>query len=249
MTAGIALAVAGGRGQNADMTGARFMKRVDGPGGVWIHSVDLRPDEAVEAACLALLAPDERARAERFKVDRPRRQFVITRGALRLLLADHIDRPPRSLTFAAGPHGKPFLVVDGTPSSVRFNVSHSAARALIAIAPVTVGIDIEILERQADLELIARGVFTEPERAALAAEQGAEQARLFFRLWTVKEALIKARGSGFAYPPARFEVPEALRSGAAQARFSFPGEPTPVWHITDLSEDGYAAALAQEEPG
>jgi len=61
----------------------------------------------------------------------------------------------------------------------------------------------------------------------------------------VKEALIKARGCGFAYPPARFEVPKPLRSGASQATFTFPGETAPVWRITHRSADGYAAELAQ----
>lgn len=63
---------------------------VHGGDGVWVHGVDLRCDHAVEAACLALLGEEERARAARFVVAEPRRQFVITRGALRLLLARHL---------------------------------------------------------------------------------------------------------------------------------------------------------------
>jgi len=198
----------------------------------------------VEAECLALLDPEERRRAERFAVDRPRRQFVITRAALRLLLAARLDCPPHVLGFATGPHGKPFLVSDGA-APLCFNVSHSGARALVAIGPAELGVDIEDLARDGDLELVAKRVFTAAEQAALKARAGAGRAALFFRLWTVKEALIKARGSGFAYPPARFEVPEPLRSGAAEATFTFPGEAAPVWRISDLSADGYGAALAQ----
>ena len=224
------------------------MRAVHGAGDVSVHGVDLRPDAAVEADCLAVLDPDERLRAERFKVARPRRQFVITRGALRMLLADRLGRPAGALAFAAGSHGKPFLVADGKPSPLTFNVSHSADRALVAIGNTAIGVDIECLERDGDLDLIAKGVFTAVEQAALEATSGAGRVALFFRLWTVKEALIKARGSGFAYPPARFEVPEPLRAGASQATFTFPGETAPVWRITDLSADGYAAALAQAGP-
>lgn len=231
------------------MIEAKFVRAVrghagHGPGDVSVHGVDLRPDDEVEAACLAVLDDEERRRAERFKVARPRRQFVITRAALRLLLAARLGRPPHALTFAAGPHGKPVLVADG-PAPLSFNVSHSGERALVAIGPRALGVDIEDLERDGNLDLVAKGVFTAAEQAALQSRSGAGRVALFFRLWTVKEALIKARGCGFAYPPARFEVPEPLRADASEATFTFPGETAPVWRITDLSADGYAAALAQ----
>jgi 4'-phosphopantetheinyl transferase len=87
-----------------------FMRVLHGADGVSVHGVDLRPDAAVEAQCRALLDPEERQRAERFTVARPRRQFVITRGALRLLLAERLGCRAEALAFAAGPHGTPFLV-------------------------------------------------------------------------------------------------------------------------------------------
>jgi phosphopantetheinyl transferase len=211
--------------------------------GAWVHGVDLRADHAVEAACLALLDDEERARAARFIVAEPRRQFVITRGALRLLLAHRLDRPAQALTFATGPHGKPFAVVDGAPSKAEFNVSHSAERGLIAIAHAPVGVDIESLGREADFCLVAKGVLTAGEQAALRCKAGAERALLFYRLWTQKEALIKATGRGFACPPGGFAVPDALLEGARSASFTFPGE-TALWLVTDLSEGAYAAAVA-----
>jgi 4'-phosphopantetheinyl transferase len=216
---------------------------VHGSAGVWVHSVDLRCDPGVEAACLALLDEAELARAARFRVAEPRRQFVITRGALRLLLARHLARPAQALRFATGAHGKPFAMVDGAPSSVAFNVSHSAGRGLIAIARAPVGVDIEFLGREADFGLVAKGVLTAAEQAALQRRGGAERAKLFYRLWTQKEALIKAKGTGFACPPRSFAVPDALREGARSAPFAFPGE-TASWLVTDLSEGAYAAALA-----
>ena len=44
--------------------------------------------------------------------------------------------------------------------------------------------------------------------------------------------------------PRDFEIPAALRAGARQATFTFPDEEVPVWQVTDLSDDAYAAALA-----
>jgi 4'-phosphopantetheinyl transferase len=232
------------------MTGvidASFVQLVHERAGVSVHGIDLRADPAVEAACLALLDHEERARAARYQAAEPRRQFVITRGALRLLLAHHLDRPAQALTFAAGSHGKPFAVVDGAPAKIEFNVSHSAECGLIAIACAPVGVDIEFLGREADFHLVAKGVLTAAEQAALRQRAGAEQSRLFYRLWTQKEALIKATGRGFACPPRRFAVPDALLEGARCASFAFPGE-TAAWLVTDLSDRAYAAALAEARP-
>jgi 4'-phosphopantetheinyl transferase len=229
------------------LIGAPFVQMVHGSTGVWVHGVDLRPDDAVEAGCFALLDDAERARAARFIVAEPRRQFVITRGALRLLLAHHLVRQAQALTFATGAYGKPFAVVDGARSRVEFNVSHSAGRGLIAIAHGPVGVDIEFLGREADLDLVAKGVFTPAEQTALRQKAEAEHALQFYRLWTQKEALIKARGFGFALAPRRFALPDALLGGARSAPFSFPGE-SATWLVTDLSDGAYAAALAQPLP-
>ena len=231
----------------AGVIDASFVRMVHERAGVWVHGVDLRAEPAVEAACLALLDDEERARAARYQAAEPRRQFVITRGALRLLLAHHLDLSAQALAFAAGPHGKPFAVVDGTPARVEFNVSHSAGRGLIALARGPVGVDIEFLGREADFHLVAKGVLTAAEQAALSQRAGAEQARLFYRLWTQKEALIKATGRGFACPTRGFAVPDALLEGARCASFAFPGE-TAAWLVTDLSDGAYAAALAHASP-
>ena len=147
-----------------------------------------------------------------------------------------------ALRFGQGPHGKPFLVAEGG-ATIEFNVSHSTGRGLIALAHRPVGVDIEFLGRRADLDLVAKGVLTAAERAALEQREGAERVGLFYRLWTCKEALIKAKGTGFSTPPQSFAVPTALIEGAPSASFTFPGE-TVVWDVRDLGDRTHAAALA-----
>jgi phosphopantetheine--protein transferase-like protein len=137
--------------------------------------------------------------------------------------------------------------VEGAPARVECNVSHSGQRGLIAIAPEPVGVDIEFLGREADFDLVAKGVLTAGEQAALQQQKGTERTKLFYRLWTQKEALIKATGRGFACPPRGFAVPDALLEGARCASFTFPGE-TAAWLVTDLSDGAYAAALAHASP-
>src|SRR5262245_7598148 len=79
-----------------------------------------------------LLSLDERQRAERYRVENARRQFVIARGALRQILGGYLDLSPEALDFGYLEHGKPRLRnenVDG----ISFNLSHSENICLIAI--------------------------------------------------------------------------------------------------------------------
>ena len=71
---------------------------------VWTASREAN-DDVVEAM-RALLAPDELKRADRFAFPRDRRQFAVGRGLLRTILGRYLDRPPESLRFVAGAHGR-----------------------------------------------------------------------------------------------------------------------------------------------
>ena len=135
--------------------------------------------------------------------------------------------------------------MDGVPAPVSFNLSHSGDDALIALTGSrSVGIDLEQRRPQVDFDSVAAGVFGAGERALLAGLSGRDKPDLFYRLWTCKEALIKAKGTGFSYDPACFEVPDAILAGAKSARFGFPDEKSQRWLLTDLGSDTYAAALA-----
>lgn len=223
--------------------------------GIDVALVDLAAGEAEMTAATALLDPAERARAARYVVERPRRQFTLTRAALRLLLAERLGTAPDRIDFALGPHGKPRAVVAGRPAPISFNVSHSGPHGLIAIAPpgradVDLGIDIEVREADRAFHGIARKVFGARERATLAALSEADVQTLFYRLWTIKEALIKAVGAGFSLDPSTFEAPECyladLDRTDLRAPFAFPDAPDRRFVLEDLSTDDFAAAIAHD---
>src|SRR5436309_1361860 len=58
---------------------------------------------------LVTLAPDEKARAVRFRFQQHRERFIIARGLLRAMLGRYLKIKPESLSFGYGAHGKPFL--------------------------------------------------------------------------------------------------------------------------------------------
>lgn len=155
-----------------------------------IYQLDLHA-----AADASMLSADERARAERLKIPDVRRRFVAARVGLRRVLAAATGQSPETLTFAQGQQGKPHLTgIDGPP---HFNISHSGDTALIAVADVPVGVDVEILRPLAAMDEMAAMAFTDAEREALIILPEATRLPVFFRLWTRKEAVTKAHGAGF----------------------------------------------------
>src|SRR4051812_30326992 len=78
------------------------------------------------------LSADERMRAARFIMDRDRKRFIASHGALRAALGAVTRCDPRTLQFQTGPRGKPYLCYP--TDNLHFNLSHSGDRALIAIA-------------------------------------------------------------------------------------------------------------------
>ena len=218
--------------------------------GSLILHVDLRPHDDREARALALLDDEEQARWDRFVVQRARRQFSLCRAALRIHLCERLGCTNRELSFGYLEHGKPFAKVNGTASAASFNVSHSGLHGLIGFAERDgLGVDLEERSRDRDFDGIGKLVYGKAERRALASAGGEDKRRLFYRLWSLKEALIKALGTGFSLSPARFEVPAAILAGARAAEFRFPHAPADAYWLEDLGEERFAAARACRFPG
>jgi 4'-phosphopantetheinyl transferase len=148
------------------------------------------------------LSEDERDRADRYRRPRDRQQFLIARGLLRQRLGDYLGRPPASLRFRYGQHGKPELdPAFGSDRSIWFNTSHSGGVALLAFSwDGAIGVDLEAPKSMSDPHLLklAQRFFLAPEVEALERVNGAERSALFLRYWTCKEAYLKATGAGLS---------------------------------------------------
>ena len=213
--------------------------------GSLILHVDLRADREHEERAFELLDEVERARWNRFVVEGARRRFALCRAALRVNLCKRLGCSNEELSFGYLEHGKPFAIVDGVPSDASFNVSHSGRHGLIGFARQDgLGVDLEVRDPLRDFDGIGGRVYGPLERRALSSATGGEKAALFYRLWSLKEALIKALGTGFSLNPARFEVPLAMLEGEQSAMFRFPHLPSDQFWLEDLGETRFAAARA-----
>lgn len=157
------------------------------------------PDDAV----MPLLSAAEEMRTLRFVDPAVARRFAVTRAAVRTLLAEWIGSRPQDLSFAIAPGGKPYVA---TPERApRFSLSHTLDWAALAISDsVDPGLDIEQLRPVR--EGLARRYFDPQEAAALDALPPERRQAAFFRIWTCKEAVVKASGEGIRRGLASFVV-------------------------------------------
>ena len=223
---------------SSDSSWARLIA-TSGEAAIWL--ADLDAADAGDRA-LAVLSVDEHERAGRFVFDTHRRRFIACRAWLRHQLSERLTRAPQHLRFEYGPMGKPSLA----GSALRFNVSHSDRYALLAVAGVEIGVDIERERPLSDMDALAERVFSAGERHALAQVPADRRGEAFFAGWTRKEAYIKARGDSLrlledfdvALTP---EEPVRLKRVAGDAQ-----EPA-RWTLLSLAPlPGYAAALCIE---
>jgi 4'-phosphopantetheinyl transferase len=190
---------------------------------VEVRSFSLAPVAGTIERLRGWLSADELARAERFVTQELRDRFVVCRGRLREWLAEVTNQQPDALRLSYEASGKPYLAdarcaVSGL--QLHFNVSHSADRALIALAPCQVGIDIEVPNRRIRYETIATQLVSGQEQEAwdgLPTDLRVEQ---FLRLWVCKEAWLKAVGIGIA---------GGLKSVAFKLPIPESGKIAPAW--------------------
>lgn len=193
------------------------------------HS-DFKGGEVAELS--EVLSPDERLRAERFHFDKDGRQFAVARSCLRILLGRYLNEAPDKVQIELGAFGKPFLKTSSTSESgnLFFNVAHSAEHILIAFSLSTeLGVDIEALRLDEErMKPLIRNICTENEKRWVQGIESTKVELALSRLWTAKEAALKAVGSGFQIPPNQLEIEKEILEGG---------------------QDCYAASSSAFEPG
>lgn len=164
---------------------------------VWQFPLHHQPNWA-----LACLSQDELARANRFHFAKHRQRFAVARAGMRLILAQYQDTSPDQLSFTTNAHGKPAL----TSTQFGFNLSHSGELAMLAVSKhPEIGVDVEYFSPRPFLG-IAQHCFSDIEIQALTALPAMSCMLGFFKIWSQKEAFIKAVGMGLAYPLKDFSV-------------------------------------------
>ncbi len=160
---------------------------------VWIFDLD------GSASDVHLLSEDEQKRAIKFVRLDDQRRFRAAHASVRRIMGRYLNEPPLSLVFGASATGKPFLQATAQSRGVAFNLAHSAQYGLLALTcDREVGVDIEIERNLGDISGLARQIMSPTEFQCFQSTAAHLAAEAVFGLWTRKEALLKAIGTGFS---------------------------------------------------
>jgi 4'-phosphopantetheinyl transferase len=200
---------------------------------------------------LALLSGDERERYDRRR-GCARSEFLCAHALLRRTLSLYSITDPAAWRFAPDALGKPGIVHPQPEDELRFSLSHTRGLVACAVAQgVAVGIDVESSTPRRAYEALAQRVLSPLEREDFEALPPPEQKGRFLDYWTLKEAHLKARGTGIR---SRLDALDfrLLGGGGAQIRVGVdPGCVEGGWHYFRLRPTAahyLAVTFAGSEP-
>jgi 4'-phosphopantetheinyl transferase len=154
----------------------------------------ISPDE-VDVLSLLVGAAD-RAHAQRMRRPMDRLRTLAGRALLRYGMSTFFGL--KAIETARDEHGRPFL--SGHPT-LDFNISHSGDWAVCLIGDHRVGVDVE---RIGPFHSDVVGFFAKSESELLARIEPEKRTEAFYRIWTAKEAYVKASGETFRTPLHQF---------------------------------------------
>ncbi|MFF2909624.1 4'-phosphopantetheinyl transferase family protein [Paenibacillus sp. NPDC057934] len=120
---------------------------------------------------------------------------------VRTLIRQERGIPNQEIHFQKNEYGKPHLEGE---ESFSFNVSHSGKWVSLIYGTGRLGVDIEEI-RPIDLT-IAERFFSDEEYEDLMLRPEEARTDYFYEIWTLKEAYVKALGSGLSHPLTSFSV-------------------------------------------
>jgi 4'-phosphopantetheinyl transferase len=214
---------------------------------LWTIERDRNADLSLLSRCLS---PAEQQRARRLRVEQRRESFIYNRALARHILASYAGLAPQSVPLTTSPQGKP-LWEGGGATGVSFNLSHRGDLAILAVSQRrTVGVDLEVLDAGNDYEAIARQALSLRELALYRQLPPDERPAAVLRIWTCKEAFLKALGVGLSRPLPQIEVTFSMLEPARILATGSDQESPGDWLLESWSpRAGWFAALATPREG
>jgi 4'-phosphopantetheinyl transferase len=207
---------------------ARPGSRLPQPLVYWTTPEDL--DRAAIQRLTAELPEDEARHAGAFAFDSDRATYIAAHAMLRRVLRAVLGEEPR---FTRSALGRPELLpLAGNRTAPSFNLTHTRGFAACAVrhgAPV--GIDAEDIRRPVEAAAIAARWYTPSERLLLGKLPPPRRTEMFFRIWTLKEAIVKATGHGLRIEPQRFAVDPDGGHALIPAELGIPTR----WRLAEFS--------------
>jgi 4'-phosphopantetheinyl transferase len=196
---------------------------------VWCTNLDMVATSR-GAELGVLLSKEECDRGNLLRDADSRRRYVAGREMLRLILGEQCGMDPADVSFDYGPQGKPSM--KGSRSTF-FSTAHSDGLSAVAVTRLgEVGIDIERLRPDVDVDRIAIRMFPPEDLGQWAALPDGDRVSAFFDGWVRREALVKATGIGLLH---WWRSRAGLRTNPAGSRTDIDRDEARGWQVCVFS--------------
>ncbi|KAI3430442.1 hypothetical protein D9Q98_005037 [Chlorella vulgaris] len=208
---------------------------------------------------LSLLPEGERTACTRFTQVQDRKRAVVSRLLQRAAAAATLGLPHSAVLVERTRGGKPYVANKDRPQHApnwNYSVSHEGDYVILASEPVAIcGCDVAAPQQVrrsrgeplADFFRSFQRQLTASEWASIraAGTSDAAQEEQFRKLWSLKEAFVKATGEGLGFELGNAEFIITGRT----ATVSVKGEPRPDWtfHLHELG-NGHWVSVARAPP-
>lgn len=168
---------------------------------LWTYAIGEPPAAQHLAYGMTLLSDAEKHRCAAFHLEKHRTEYALSHAMLRLVLSEYAPVRPQEWQFTTGKWGKPEICGPALDTPLWFNLSHTDGFAACVAGRVRqLGVDVENMTRVTSCDELARRFFAAAEYQYLRNLPPELQRDAFFRIWTLKEAYIKAEGKGLSIP-------------------------------------------------
>ena len=198
---------------------------------LWLSNTRHLDLSTLRTQLLPMLNRQESGKFQSFKSEQRRREYLASRALMRMALSHHYQYDPAHWQFSQAENAPPQLL-NPARQDLFISLSHSGDYVILAISEQPVGIDIEQAGQRTRALSIAKKVFTSEQQQALDALPEADRLQYFYRLWTQKEALVKALHDSTP----NFQM------------ISTKAWPTKGLHISSTPLEDYSIALVSVKP-
>jgi 4'-phosphopantetheinyl transferase len=144
-----------------------------------------------------LISAQEVTRSAGFKKNRDAQNYVLRHGMMRAVLGQYIRKEPQEVPVVHEENGKPILDPQGNTHDIHFSLSRTDEMVCLGISKKSsIGLDIVKCDCSYPFSATAEYLFTPGERQWITRTPSRKQHVRFFRIWSLKEALLKAVGGG-----------------------------------------------------
>lgn len=179
----------------------------------------------------------------RFIREEARNRYIVTQYFLREFLSHYLQTDFVKVAISYSKSGKPYLN-NKINSNLKFNYSHSGDYIIYAFTlDDEIGVDIEEIKDIPEFDELSRTHFSDEEQSIyFALKNTDEKKQLFYKIWTRKEALLKAEGSGITIDLKSLTVLKMNKKNVNQVKVKFSNK---EYSISDIPIDNnYASSVA-----